>query len=80
MTPWNLLPLFHFDIDDITLKWQKQGGKQERGEKERSMPLLHGKRARKDHSTAKSIQEREQATSDRESETFITSIWALGVN
>jgi hypothetical protein len=33
----------------------KTGGKQERGEKERSRPLLYGKRAGKDDSKAKYI-------------------------
>jgi hypothetical protein len=28
VTPWNRLPLFHCDIDDITPKWQKQVAKE----------------------------------------------------
>jgi hypothetical protein len=58
----------------------KSSEKGDGDEKGGSRPLLYGKGAGKDHSTAKYIQEREQATSDRESETFNPSIWALGAN
>jgi hypothetical protein len=38
MMPWNRLPLFHFDIDDILLKWQKQVANKKRVKK--SVPGL----------------------------------------
>jgi hypothetical protein len=48
----------------------KISGKQERDEKNCSRPRHYKKGAREDYSTAKYIEEREQATSDREVETL----------
>jgi hypothetical protein len=52
----------------------KSSGKGEWDDKVRSRPPLYGKRAGKDHVTAKYIEEKEQATSDREAENFVSSI------